>query len=96
MNFDFNYDYQEEEVVEMLVLGFQKFYVFIDRKQWGGKEVMLVEGFVGLDEDFKELGKMLKIKCGVGGMVKDGEIIIQGNFCDKVIEFFLVVGYIIK
>ena len=80
-----NYQYEEEhdEVQDTLPNNQQVLYVSIDKKQRAGKEVTLIEGFVGLEDDLKELGKLLKSKCGVGGTVKDGEILIQGNFRDK-------------
>ena len=69
-------------------------YVSIDRKQRGGKEVTLIEGFVGTEDDLKDLGKMLKSKCGVGGTVKDGQILIQGNFKEKIADLLLKEGYV--
>ena len=83
-----NYQYEEEQddVQETLPNNQQVLYVSIDKKQRAGKEVTLIEGFVGNEDDLKELGKVLKSKCGVGGTVKDGEILIQGNFRDKIIE----------
>lgn len=95
-NPDFQFQYDEEEEQETLQNGHQKLYVSIDRKQRGGKEVTLVEGFVGKEEDLKELGKMLKTKCGVGGSVKDNEILIQGNFKDKIFDLLVKEGYSVK
>lgn len=71
----------------------QKLYVLIDRKKRKGKEVTLVTGFIGNIDDLKDLGKLLKSKCGVGGSVKDGEILIQGNKREQVMEILLKEGY---
>lgn len=95
-NPDFNYNYEEEETQATLAPQLQTLYVSLDKKQRGGKEVTLVEGFAGTDDDLKELGKMLKSKCGVGGTAKDGEIIVQGNFRDKVMELLQKEGYKVK
>ncbi|RFC55265.1 translation initiation factor [Brumimicrobium aurantiacum] len=85
-NPDFGYDDEEITEEETLPNNQQLLYVSIDRKKRKGKDVTLVEGFVGTEDDLKDLGKMLKSSCGVGGTVKDGEILIQGNHRDKVIE----------
>ncbi|MFM1810468.1 MAG: hypothetical protein RLZZ382_1693 [Bacteroidota bacterium] len=95
-NPNFNYEVESEEEQETLAPQFQKLYVSIDKKQRAGKEVTLIEGFIGAEEDLKDLGKLLKSKCGVGGTVKDGEILIQGNFRDKVIELLQKDGYHVK
>ena len=95
-NPNYNYEYDEEEEVETLSPNQQKLYVSIDKKQRAGKEVTLIEGFVGAEEDLKELGKLLKSKCGVGGTVKDGEILIQGNFRDKIMLILEKEGYQVK
>jgi translation initiation factor 1 len=95
-NPDFNYDYDDELEDETLEVSDQLLYVSIDRKHRGGKEVTLIEGFVGTNEDLKDLGKFLKSKCGTGGSVKNGEIIVQGNFRDKVANLLADEGYQVK
>jgi translation initiation factor 1 len=95
-NPDFQFQFDEEEEQETLAKNQQKLYVSIDRKQRGGKEVTLIEGFVGNEDDLKELGKMLKSKCGVGGSVKDNEILIQGSFRDKIYDMLVKEGYGVK
>jgi translation initiation factor 1 len=95
-NPSFSYQEEEEDVQDTLPKNQQKLYVSIDKKQRAGKEVTLIEGFIGLEDDLKELGKVLKSKCGVGGSVKDGEILIQGNFRDKIIELLQKEGYGVK
>ena len=92
-NPNFQYEFEEEESVESKPNNQQKLYVSIDKKQRGGKEVTLVEGVVGPEEELKELGKLLKSKCGVGGSVKDNEILIQGNFKDKVYDLLVKENY---
>jgi translation initiation factor 1 len=95
-NPDYQFQFEEEEEVDTLPNAQQKLYVSIDRKQRGGKEVTLVEGFVGSEDDLKDLGKILKSKCGVGGTVKDNEILIQGNFKDKIFDLLIKEGYGVK
>ena len=92
-NPDFNYSYSEKEKQETLAEKQQNLRVSIDKKQRAGKQVTLVTGFVGTEEDLKELGKTIKSKCGVGGSTKDGEIIIQGNFREKIVELLNKLGY---
>jgi translation initiation factor 1 len=92
-NPNFSYESESDEEQETLPKNQQKLYVSIDRKQRGGKDVTLVEGFVGTEDDLKDLGKILKSKCGVGGSVKDGEILIQGALRDKVFDLLIKDGY---
>lgn len=92
-NSDFNYDYEEDEELETLPPNEQDLRVQLDTKQRKGKGVTLITGFIGNSEDLKELGKILKSKCGVGGSAKDNEIIIQGDHRDKVLNLLLEMGY---
>lgn len=92
-NPNYQYETEEEEEQELLPKNQQKLRVKLDRKNRGGKTVTLVTGFIGPEEDLKALGKLLKGKLGVGGSAKDGEIIIQGEFKERVIDILLKDGY---
>lgn len=93
-NPDFQYQTEEQDEIATLAKEKQNLRISLDKKNRGGKIVTLVKGFVGTEDDLKEIGKFLKTKCGVGGAVKDGEIIIQGDFKTKVAELLKKEGYI--
>lgn len=92
-NPNYNYEREDDEEQRTLPPAQQRLRVQLDRKNRGGKVVTLITGFIGTDEDMKELGKLLKSKCGVGGSAKDGEIIVQGDFKQKVIELLKKEGF---
>ncbi len=92
-NPDFSYETDEESGAETLPPARQDLRVWLDRKQRAGKVVTLVKGFVGRDADLQELARLLKTKCGVGGAAKEGEIIIQGDHRDRVVEILTKSGY---
>ena len=92
-NPDFKYEEERTEEAETPAPSAQRLTVSIDRRNRGGKQVTLVTGVTGREEDLAELGRTLKIKCGVGGSAKDGEIAIQGDFRDKVTELLVKMGY---
>lgn len=92
-NPDYKYEEETEQQAETLPPEKQKLTVSIDRRNRGGKQVTLVTGFIGSDEDLAALGKALKVKCGVGGSAKNGEITVQGDFRDKVTALLTDMGY---
>ena len=92
-NPDFQYTTDEMEENETLPKQQQKLRVSIEKNHRGGKTVTIVRNFIGTSDDMKELGKLLKTKCGVGGSTKEGEILIQGDFKEKVIEILKKEGY---
>lgn len=92
-NFEFDSNQENEET---LAPKHQRLEAHLDKKNRGGKVATIIKGFQGNEDDLKTLGKILKTKCGVGGAVKDNEIIIQGNFRDKVIQILQGEGYNVK
>jgi translation initiation factor 1 len=93
-NPDFEYRTAEETPAASLPAEKQNLRVSLDRKRRGGKQVTLVAGFAGSDDDLAALGKVLKTRLGVGGAAKDGEIMVQGDFRDRVLEILHNQGYV--
>ena len=91
-----DFKYSQEENQETLEPKKQYLEALFSNKGRGGKTVTVIIGFIGSEGNLKSLGKLLKTKCGVGGSVKDGEIIIQGNYRDKIMEILKKEGYNVK
>lgn len=91
--FDFSSD---DASVETLAPSEQRLEAHLDKKNRAGKIATVIKGFEGSEEDLKSLAKDLKTLCGVGGSAKDGEIIVQGNFRDKIMEYLNKKGYKVK
>ena len=90
-----NYSYEREDTSQdeqTLPASQQDLRILLDRRG-GNKSVTLITGFIGTNDDLKTLGKTLKTKCGVGGSTKDGEIMIQGDFRDKIMPLLTQMGY---
>ncbi len=92
-NPDFDYNTSADDEQQTLDPSKQNLRVWLDRKQRGGKVATIVKGFVGSEDDLRDLARELKTKCGVGGAAKDGEIIVQGDHRDRVVEILTKSGY---
>jgi len=90
---EYQFKTEHEKDEETLPAGEQTLYVMLDKKNRKGKLVTLVDGFKGTAEDLKSLSKELKSRCGVGGSAKDGIILIQGDFRNRVIDILDELGY---
>jgi len=91
---DFQYNYAAEKEVATLPKEKQPLRVALDKKNRGGKTVTLITGFTGNENDLQDLGKLLKMKCGVGGSAKMGEILVQGDFRNRILAVLLAEGYL--
>ena len=92
-NPDYEYQHEQPEEPDTFPPADQRLRIWLDRKQRKGKEVTLIKGFVGKQDDMKALGKWLKGQCGTGGSVKEGEILLQGDHRDRVLELLEEEGY---
>lgn len=92
-NPNYQYEFEKKKEQESLPPQQQELRIFLEKKHRGGKTATVIKGFVGKESDMEELGKFIKTRCGVGGTVKDGEILIQGDFRDKILDLLLSKGY---
>lgn len=93
-NPDYQYEKEDDMEEDTLEKGKQQLRIELDKRNRKGKSVTLITGFVGSNDDLKELEKLLKVKCGVGGSSRDGEILIQGDFRKKILELLHNEGYV--
>jgi len=93
---NFNFEIEHDESASTLPNNQQNLKIFLDKKNRAGKAVSAISGFVGTTDDLNSLGSSLKKLCGVGGTVKDGEILIQGEFRDKILAHLVKLGYKVK
>ncbi len=90
-----DFEFEKEEIVETLSPEAQRLEAHLEKHK-AGKITTIIKGFIGTEEDLKTLAKELKVLCGVGGSAKNDEIIIQGNFRDKIMEHLIKKGYKVK
>ena len=92
-NDEYNYTHSNQDEMKTLPAAQQNLRVLLDKSGWAGKQVTLITGFIGISEDLEKLTKLLKVKCGVGGSCKEGDILIQGDVRDKVVGILGKEGY---
>jgi translation initiation factor 1 len=92
-NPDYKYNYQNNTEAQTLPPQQQELRIFLEKKHRGGKTACVIKGFIGKQDDIEELGRLIKTKCSTGGSAKDGEIIIQGDFRDKILQILIEKGY---
>jgi translation initiation factor 1 len=95
-NPDFKYHYGETQEPQTLHPSLQQLRITLDKKQRAGKIVTLITGFIGKTSDLEALGREIKSKCGAGGTAKNNEILIQGDFRNRVLELLAKAGYNVK
>ena len=93
-NPDYHFNDESDNNIETVAEGKQLLRISLDKRNRKGKSVTLITGFSGCEVDLDSLGKLLKTKCGVGGSTKDGEIIIQGDHRNKVLDILQKEGYV--
>ncbi|MEI6815235.1 MAG: translation initiation factor [Bacteroidota bacterium] len=92
-NPDFEYQNKEDNNAETLHPNQQNLKIWLEKNHRGGKTVSVIKGFIGQESDLENLGRKIKSSCGTGGTVKDGEILIQGDFRDKILALLIKEGY---
>jgi translation initiation factor 1 len=92
----FQYSITKEETITSISPENQDLRVFLERKQRAGKTVTIIRGYKGEKEELENLGKTLKSKCGTGGSVKEGEILVQGDFREKIVQLLQNMGFKVK
>ena len=92
-NPDFQYEHEKAGQSNTLPGNRQQLRVRIEKQHRGGKTVTLIDGFIGKEDDLEQLGKTLKTKCGTGGSVKDGLILIQGDLRERIVKLLVEMGY---
>lgn len=95
-NQEFKYELNSPEEIETLEPEKQNLKILLDKKHRNGKTVTIISGFIGTEDDLDSMAKKVKTKCGTGGSVKDGEIIVQGEFVNKIYDYLISLNYRVK